>query len=224
VTSGFPGWPPSAIAFYEGLEADNSKAYWTAHKAGYESAVRGPMEALVAALADEFGEASLFRPYRDTRFSANKAAYKTNVAAAIGGFGKPAYYVSLSAHGLEAGAGLHDPAPDQLAALRSRIDDARLGPELEAIVDDLAGQGVVLTGETLKTAPRGYRADHPRIELLRQKWLVAMTRWPVEPWLHTPAALDRVRGVWRAARPLNEWVERHVPPPAPDRGRRHAPG
>jgi uncharacterized protein (TIGR02453 family) len=224
VTSSFAGWPPEAIAFYEGLEADNTKAYWTSHKAVYESAVRGPMEALVADLAEEFGEASIFRPYRDTRFSANKAAYKTNVAAAVGGFGKPAYYVSLSARGLESGAGLHDPAADQLAALRTCIDDDRLGTELEELVDELAAQGVELTGETLRTAPRGYKTDHPRIELLRQKWLVVMTRWPVEPWLHTATALDRVRGVWRAARPLNEWVERHVPPPAPDRGRRHARG
>jgi uncharacterized protein (TIGR02453 family) len=217
VTS-FEGWPRAAVGFYAGLEADNSKAYWTAHKATYEADVRGPMQALVDALAAEFGEASLFRPYRDTRFSANKAAYKTNVAAAVGGFGRPAYYVSLSARGLEAGGGLHAPDAAQLATLRSAIDDDRLGRELEDLVDDLAAQGLPLTGETLKTAPRGYRADHPRIELLRQKWLVVMQRWPVQPWLHTPEALDRVRDVWRVARPLNEWVAAHVPPSTRERG------
>jgi uncharacterized protein (TIGR02453 family) len=215
----FAGWPPEAVTFYAGLEADNSKAYWTAHKATYETAVRAPMTALVAALADEFGEASIFRPYRDTRFSANKAAYKTNVAAAVGGFGRPAYYVSLSARGLEAGGGLHAPDAAQLATLRAAIADDRLGAELEDLVDDLAARGLPLTGETLKTAPRGYRADHPRIDLLRQKWLVVMQRWPVRPWLHTPEALDRVREVWRAARPLNDWLAAHVPPPPAERGR-----
>jgi uncharacterized protein (TIGR02453 family) len=210
--SAFAGWPPEAVAFYAGLEADNSKAYWTAHKATYDAAVRAPMEALVEALAPEFGEASIFRPYRDTRFSASKAAYKTNAAAAVGGFGKPAYYVSLSAHGLEAGGGLHAPDPAQLATLRAAIDDDRLGAELVSLVDEAEGRGLELAGEAVKTAPRGYRADHPRIALLRRKELVVIDRWPVARWLHTPEALDRVRDVWRAVRPLNEWVEAHVPP------------
>lgn len=216
----FTGWPKAAIDFYKGLEKDNSKTYWTANKAVYDAAVRAPMLALVDALEPEFGEASIFRPFRDTRFSANKAAYKTNIAAAIGGFGTPAYYVSVSAHGLETGGGLHSPAPDQLARLRSLIDDGKRGPELERLIASITDQGLELQGETVKTAPRGYTTDHPRIELLRQKWLVVMNQWPVQKWLHTEEALDRVRDTWRAARPLNEWIAKQVGPPAQEQ-RRH---
>ena len=96
----FKGWPDSALAFYEGLEADNSKAYWLDHKDVYERDVKGPMEALLTELSTEFGEWRLFRPYRDTRFSRDKSPYKTNVAARIGDG-----YVHLSADGLLVGAG-----------------------------------------------------------------------------------------------------------------------
>ena len=96
----FKGWPPSASVFFEGLEADNSKAYWLDHKEVYERDVKAPMEALLAELRDEFGESRLFRPYRDTRFSADKSPYKTTIAARIGDG-----YVQFSADGLLAGAG-----------------------------------------------------------------------------------------------------------------------
>ena len=55
--------------------------------------------------------------------------------------------------------------------------------------------------------PRGYDADHPRIELLRHKTLTVRRHYGFEPWIHTPALLDRVRDDWRAAKPLVDWVD-----------------
>ena len=80
----FSGWPEEALDFYEGLEADNSKSYWTSHKAVYEQAVLRPMTELVEQLAAEFGEPKIFRPYRDIRFSADKSPYKTHIGATLG--------------------------------------------------------------------------------------------------------------------------------------------
>jgi uncharacterized protein (DUF2461 family) len=68
----FAGFPEEALVFYEGLRADNTKAYWTDHKALYDSAVRAPMQALLDQLEPEFGRAKLFRPYRDVRFAKDK--------------------------------------------------------------------------------------------------------------------------------------------------------
>jgi hypothetical protein len=59
-------------------------------------------------------------------------------------------------------------------------------------------------------APRGYPRDHPRVDLLRFKGLVAWKQWPVEPWLGTAEAKDRVVGLFRASQPLNEWLAAHV--------------
>ncbi len=72
----FKGWPDAALAFYEGLEADNSKAFWLDHKDVYERDVKMPMEALLAELAGEFGDWRLFRPYRDTRFSRDNTPFR----------------------------------------------------------------------------------------------------------------------------------------------------
>ena len=101
----FSGFPDAGPAFYEGLEADNSKTYWLAHKAVYESAIREPMLALVDALEGEFGEARLFRPYRDVRFSADKSPYKTHQGAFTGADTAFGYYVQMSADGLALGGG-----------------------------------------------------------------------------------------------------------------------
>lgn len=65
----FTGFPEQALVFYEGLRADNTKAYWQDHRATYDACVKAPMEALLAALEPEFGPAKFFRPYRDVRFS-----------------------------------------------------------------------------------------------------------------------------------------------------------
>ena len=78
------GIPADAVAFYAELEANNTKDWWTANKERYERSVREPFAALTDALADEFGEARIFRPYRDVRFSADKTPYKTNAAATVG--------------------------------------------------------------------------------------------------------------------------------------------
>ncbi len=104
----FDGWPAEALEFYEGLEADNSRTYWTRHKALYDEKVLGPMTELVADLAPEFGDAKIFRPYRDVRFSKDKSPYKTNIGALVG-----SGYIQLSARGLAAGDGMYHLAEDR---------------------------------------------------------------------------------------------------------------
>ncbi|MGI9164572.1 MAG: DUF2461 domain-containing protein [Mycobacterium sp.] len=202
----FKGWPIEAVEFYEGLEADNSKVYWQEHKAVYERNVRGPMEQLLVELADEFGAGKLFRPYRDVRFSADKTSYKTNCAATRG-----TGYVSFSADGLSVGGGLYMPDPAALQRYRDAVDDEKSGPQLAGIVADLRAAGYqIMAHEVLKTAPRGFPTDHPRIELLRHKGVAMMKDWPVGAWLGTAKAKDRVIATLRAGAPLNGWLTRYV--------------
>src|SRR5215470_2983925 len=179
----FSGWPEEALDFYDGLAADNSKTYWTAHKQIYEAAVLRPMTELVEELAPEFGEAKIFRPYRDVRFSKDKTPYKTHIGALVG-----RGYVQFSAQGLAVGNGM-----DGIAAIEK--------------------EGIGVSGrDVLKSAPRGYPADHPRIGLLRYKGIVAWKEWPVETWLETAAARDRVAGFLRTTRPLTTWLADNVGP------------
>lgn len=204
----FSGWPEEALDFYEGLESDNSKAYWTAHKDVYERFVLGPMTDLLDELASEFGEPRLFRPYRDVRFSKDKSPYKTNIGATVGDG-----YIQLSASGLAAGSGYYQMAPDQLDRYRRAVATDLPGEELERLTARIVAAGIEVEGrEVLKTAPRGFTADHPRIELLRYKGIIAWKQWPVEPWLGTPQARQHVAGFLKAATPLADWLAKHVGP------------
>ena len=203
----FGGWPEEALEFYEGLAADNSKTYWTERKAVYTDKILRPMTELTEELAAEFGEPKIFRPYRDVRFSPDKTPYKTHCGAVIGGTG----YVQLSAEGLGAGAGMWQMSPEQLARYRKAVASDDAGAELEKVIAGIEKADITIHGHgALKSAPRGYPADHPRIALLRYKGLTAWKQWPVEPWLETASARDRLISFFRTAQPLCAWLTAHA--------------
>jgi uncharacterized protein (TIGR02453 family) len=205
----FRGWSSEALAFFEGLEADNSKAYWQAHKAEYEQLVQGPMAQLLDDLGPEFGAGKIFRPYRDVRFSRDKSPYKTNIAATLENGG----YIDFSADGLGAGSGYYMMASDQLDRFRRAISGEKTGGELERLVRGLRKAKIEVTAhDTLKTAPKGYSKDHPRVDLLRLKGLVAWKHWPTGSWLGTAQGKKRVVDLLRAAKPMCHWLDTHVGP------------
>jgi uncharacterized protein (TIGR02453 family) len=205
----FTGWSERAFTFYEGLEADNSKAYWTANRAAYDADVLAPMEALLSELAEEFGDGKLFRPYRDVRFSADKSPYKTAMGATVSRGG----YIHLSADGLAVAVGYHMMAPDQLARYRQAVAEDVTGEQLRRVISAVESQGVDVVGEEpLKTAPRGYSKDHPRADLLRNKGLITWQEWPVEPWMHTAKAKTRIVKHFRDSHPLQAWLDDRVGP------------
>ena len=204
----FSGWPEEALDFYEGLEADNSKAYWTSQKAVYELKVLGPMNELLEELGPEFGEGKVFRPYRDVRFSKDKSPYKTQMGARLG-----RGYIQLSAKGLAVGDGMYGMEADQLDRYRRAVAHDTTGAELERVIAGIEQRGYGVYGrDVLKSAPRGYSADHPRIGLLRYKGIVAWMEWPVEPWLETAAAKDRITSFLRETQPLGVWLDTNVGP------------
>lgn len=212
----FEGFPEQALIFYEGLVADNTKAYWSDHRSVYDSCVRAPFEALLRELEPEFGAAKLFRPYRDVRFSKDKSPYKQQAAAAVHGdrSGSAARYLALSADGLFVAGGYYQTSSDQVARLRAAVDEGRSGAALVRVLAALTAGGWELGEPELKTVPPAFRpdggAEHPRAALLRRKTLTAGRSYEPEPWLHTAEVLDHVRQDWRALDPLAAWLERHV--------------
>lgn len=177
----FAGFGPGTLAFYAGLVADNSKAYWNAHRHVYEHDVRAPLEALLAELQPEFGDAKVFRPYRDVRFSADKAPYKTHAAAWCP---TRSVYLQVGADGLLIGGGRPGLGAEQLPRYRAAVSDSDSGRQLQRRLAALQNAGYVLAGRQLKTRPRGVPADHPRLELLRHTSLYVTHRWAPDPALH----------------------------------------
>ena len=148
----------------------------------------------------------MFRPYRDVRFSKDKTPYKDHQGAFVGVAPATGWYIELGAPGVRVGAGFYEADPARLARVREAVADDLRGPGLERLLAALERRGWTRTGERLRTNPRGYRADHPRIELLRHKSLAMSRSYGFEDVIHSAALLDRVRTDWRAARPLVEWL------------------
>jgi uncharacterized protein (TIGR02453 family) len=220
----FRGFPPAVFEWFAGLERDNSRTYFAATRALYEAQVRGGLEALLDELTGEFGgEPRVFRQQRDIRFTPDKSPYKTRTYGVLqrGGTG---LYAELSARGLYAGTGYHQLARDQLERFRAAVADETAGPALAAVARATEDAGLELAGAGLSTAPRGFPRDHPRIELLRRKALFAGLRAAPGPdGIDRDSALGHVGGTWRAAAPLNAWLDEHVGPttlPPQTRGRR----
>ncbi len=203
----FTGIPVAALDFYEDLEADNTKSFWTAHKHVYDQAVKAPVEALAAALAPEFGTPKFFRPYRDVRFSKDKTPYKTHQGV---WFGESSAYFHISAAGLFVAAGYWDTSPAQVDRLRRAVADDVAGAELERALAAVTKAKMEVGGAQITRVPSGYPRDHPRGDLLRHKTLTAHREFGCPPWLPTKKAQAEIAKAWRSLAPLTTWLDTHV--------------
>ena len=130
--------------------------------------------------------------------------------------------MQVSADGLAVGSGYSHLASDQLERYRESVTRDRSGEDLTRIVADARTKGLDVHGhDVLKTAPKGYPKDHPRIELLRFKGLIAWQEWPAGAWLGTKRAKDRIVTFLERSKPLVDWLESNVGDSTlPDRARR----
>jgi uncharacterized protein (TIGR02453 family) len=209
----FEGFSSEVRKWFEGLEHNNSREYFTASRDFFDESVRGQMEALLTELSDKFGgEVKMFRQNRDIRFSPDKSPYKTNTYGVIYGSEIAAHglYASISARGLVAGSGLHMMARDQLERYREQVADDKHGPQLEKEVARAEEAGLELWGESLATAPRGYPTDHERIVLLRRKSLSLGATLKFGGGIGRRDGLQFVTKTWRAAGPVTAWLDQHV--------------
>ena len=203
-------WPPAALEFLRDLEDNNDRDWFRANRARYDDHLLAPGRGLAESLA-HLGAPKFFRPYNDARFH-HRPPIKEQLGIALGYGGAGGYYVELSLDGLLVGAGLHHPATDQLERFRAAIDDGRRAAAFERAVAQAAKAGMTLVEPELKRAPRGYPADHPRVDRLRLKNLTLYARHALEPWLHDERCREQVRTQLDAASPFVAWLGRHVGP------------
>ncbi len=210
-------WPPAALELLGDLEDHNDRDWVKANRRRYDEYLVAPARELAATLSD-LGEPHFFRPYRDTRFRPGPPI-KEQFALAIGYGPAGGYYVEVSLDGLLVGAGLHHPTADQLERFRAAIDDDRRAGGFERAITAAEAAGLTTFEPALKRAPKGYPADHPRIDRLRMKMLTVYRRHALEPWLHEAECDTRIAAELRAARPLVTWIAETVGPPSQPRTR-----
>jgi uncharacterized protein (TIGR02453 family) len=200
------------MRFLQDLEEDNSREFWNDHKDIYEREVKQPMIELLESLPERYQPFRLFRMNRDLRFTKDKSPYKTRQGAISDAVGSD-YYLHLDGTGLLVAAGAYLMEPDQLERYRPAVDDGRSGQALVRILAELETKSIETRGigmPTLKTAPRGYAKDHPRIDLLRRKGLIGF-RSLTGAKLRTGAAVrDFVVETFEACGPLVAWLGTHV--------------
>jgi uncharacterized protein (TIGR02453 family) len=218
----FDGFPRKGIEFLKKLKRNNNRPWFQKHKQEYEDYVRFPMQCLIAALARELHDdipeiefnpkRSLFRIYRDVRFSKNKAPYKTNVAASFqprgagSGIELPGLYVGVEPGEMFVGGGLYLPTGDQLKSIRTAI--AERPDEFLAVVENTRFKkrfGTIM-GEKLQKAPLGFPKDHPMIEYLKYKQFYVGVEWDDEAPCYSRTFARTVADIFRDCIPFVRWL------------------
>ncbi len=237
---------PKTLSFLRSLKRNNDREWFRARKPEYERHVRGPMIQLIEALAADFPRVapgfvadpklSLYRIYRDTRFSADKTPLKTHVAAHFPQRGMrrgegAGLYVEVAVDGVWAGGGIYMPSSANLTAIRAHI--AATHPRLHKLATSAAFTRAVgeLSGEQMTRVPRGYARDHPAAHYLRFRQFLGGAEW--EPAFATSNRLyTELCKVFSAVAPLasflNAGLRTHAAAPplltsaAPTPGRRQS--
>jgi uncharacterized protein (TIGR02453 family) len=211
----FDGFPEEGLAFLRKLKKNNNREWFTAHKSDYEDFVRFPMQSLVstlsvpmAGIAPEFDvnpRRSLFRIYRDTRFSNDKTPYKTHVAAVFHLRGRwqdsAGFYLEIEPSNLYLGGGIYMPDSDRLKKIRKAVvarQDEFLAIVTSATFKKRFG---ALQGEKLSRGPAGFPPDHPMIEWLKHKSFFTGVEWKPAECL-TPKFIDKIVKVYADLLPL----------------------
>ncbi|MEL6584098.1 MAG: DUF2461 domain-containing protein [Pseudomonadota bacterium] len=211
----FLGLRPAAFDWIDGITASNTKDWFTEHRDQYDVEVKGPLLRLLEEAAAELGGTSkVFRQNRDVRFSKDKSPYKTNTygVVTLSGHGTFGLYVSINREGVTAGTGMYDMAKDQLERFRVAVVDPESGPAFVEAAETVAKNGIALSGDALKTAPRGFPKDHPRIEYIRLKQVLLMSTLSRAKATDGRAALDHALQTWKNTQPVVSWLGAHVGP------------
>ena len=213
----FGGFPRDGIDFMKRLKRNNNRPWFEKHKEEYEASVKLPMQSLIAALQPHFERfapefdihprKSLFRIYRDVRFSKDKTPYKTHVAAHFVLSGKPkgvegsGYYLHIEPGEVFLGGGIYMPDGDQLKKIRKAIADQP--KRFLSIVGQKDFKKVFgkLQGEKLQRVPQGYEPNHPMAEWLKHKQFFVWVEWPETKCVREKFVAD-VAGVFESATPM----------------------
>jgi uncharacterized protein (TIGR02453 family) len=212
---------PDTLRFLSELRQHNERGWFNANKARYDDARRdltifvdqliGEISAFDSAVAGIEGKDSIFRIHRDARFSKDKTPYKTNLGAHIVAgarktdHGRAGYYIHIEPGECMLAGGAYMPPGAWLADIRRAIE--RDGARLRKIVarQEFKKYFGTITGEQVKTAPRGYAKDHPEIDLLRYKSLVAIHNL-ADQRVTEKGFVGRAAKTFKAMKPFNDFL------------------
>ena len=219
----FEGFSQKMITYLEGLQKNNQKEWFDAHRNEYEQFVMEPARAFVLDMGEKLRaiapgihavpkvNQSLFRINRDTRFSKDKRPYKTNLGIWFWEGGRKrmecsGFYFHVEGGKLMLGTGMHLFSPEHLKSYREAVVDKKQGKILEKAVAAVAGKGYIIGVKHYKRVPRGFDADHERAELLLHKGLTAMIEQEISEEFFSPAIIEHAFASYKDMLPIHEWL------------------
>ncbi|MDQ7783403.1 MAG: DUF2461 domain-containing protein [Desulfomonilaceae bacterium] len=224
----FNGFPKESVEFYRELARNNNKEWFSAHKSRFEEYVMGPARDFVYEMgkrlreiapdivADPRVNKSIFRPYRDTRFSKDKSPYKTHLGIFLwtGTLAKmdcPGYYFHLEPPIVMLGVGNHCFSKPLLQMYRDSVVDPILGPALAKAVRSVRKEGDYEIGvKHYKMIPRGYDKEHENAEFLLFSGLTAAHTAEIPTELYSKELLDYAFKRFELMSPIQKWLSRMI--------------
>lgn len=224
----FAGFGPDAIEFLRGLEVDNSKQYFEAHRTIYKDQIHAPLKDLVVAVGERLADGvapaiefepkvgrSMFRINRDLRFSKDKTPYHPHLDLAWwqGDVPKasPGFILRIRHDEVLTGVGVFGMADDRLDRWRAAaLADA--GAELDRIVADVTAPPIDarVSDPSRKRVPRGFDADHERSRWLLHDSLHVSSTHPTPSSVTSPDFADWVVAHHAELAPLHRWLVTNV--------------
>jgi uncharacterized protein (TIGR02453 family) len=223
MAGGFHGFSEEALRFLADLRENNDKTWFDAHREDFDRHVVEPSRSFVTSLgervkrvqprivADPRTNGSIFRIYRDTRFSRDKSPYKTHVGIFLwegpgSKMENPGFYVHFEEEYFLAGEGLYIFPKDTLPAYREAVVREETGGKLASILHDVGEKGYDVGGRHYRRTPRGYDPAHPRADLLLFKGLHAGRGGPIPDQFFGPELLSYCEGIFLDLLPLHRWL------------------
>lgn len=225
MAKGYPGIPEETIRFLAALERNNTREWFEQHREDYHRWFEEAGHALKDALVDKTRnlspdtarvEAKFFRIYRDVRFSRDKTPYRTDIKIGLAepftgeACSRPMFGFGLHATQQIISGGRMHLSGDSIKRMRIAIDDDSSGKSLQSIITRLSKKGFSFSEPHYKRVPKGFRANHPREELLRLNALYAQLYQPVTEQTHSAALISHIVNHFRELLPLHAWINEHL--------------
>ncbi|MFC1724922.1 DUF2461 domain-containing protein [candidate division KSB1 bacterium] len=220
----FKGFPREIVNFFQELSANNSKVWFNEHKDEYENYVLTPSQEFVVAIADLLKpiaqeingdpriNKSIFRIYRDTRFSKDKTPYKTHLGIYFWeGYRKkmenPGYYFHLEPSQLGLHAGMHILEKQYLQEYRDSVVHPKHGAGLDKAVKKVLAAGIYeVAGAKYKRTPKGYDPEHKYSNYLLNKGMFASFRTEIPEEIFTDKCVDYCFDKFKGMSPIQHWI------------------
>lgn len=224
----FHGFTKETFKFFKDLEENNTREWFEENRVIFEKNVMEPAQEFVMEMGERLKslspkivaipktDKSIFRIYRDVRFSKDKTPYKTHLGIFFWEgprkkLGNPGYYLQLDKSSILIAGGLHSLPSELLKSYRDAVSDPKKGAEIAKILKKLTkNASYKLGGNHYKRVPRGYDHENPNVDLLLHKGLYVYYEGPIPKEVYSPDFLDYSFGIFKDMSSLHNWLRDNI--------------